>query len=95
MPTARSFVPLAILGGFLWAAAPVLSFDRGPSSQQHPTAPQKQAPKSPPPAANQPNANQPNANQPNDDRIVKKETRMKQRDKEIDKRLKQHVVTTR
>jgi hypothetical protein len=79
MHTARSFVPLAVLGGFLWAAAPVLSFDRGPSSQQHPSpgtgaAPQKQAPKPPPPAANQ----------PNDDRIVKKETR-----------LKQHVVATR
>jgi hypothetical protein len=82
MHIARSVVPLAVLAGMLWTAAPVHSFDRGPAqrpSQQSP-APKTAAPK-PPPPANNPEAQ---------DRIAKKETRMKQRDKEIDKRLKQH-----
>ena len=83
MHIARSVIPLAIAAGVLWTAAPVRSFDRGPgqSPSKTPvqTSPPKQAAKSPPPA------NNPEAQ----DRIAKKETRMKQRDKEIDKRMKQ------
>jgi hypothetical protein len=89
MHIARSVVPLAVLAGILWTAAPVRSFDRGPeqSPGQHPAQSparppeQKPAAPKPPPPANNPEAQ---------DRIAKKETRMKQRDKEIDKRLKQH-----
>jgi hypothetical protein len=78
MQLARSAVPLVVLAGMLWTATPAQSFDRGPHPQQQ----QKQAapkPLPPPPPANTP-----------DDHITKKETRMKQRDKEIDKRMKRH-----
>jgi hypothetical protein len=78
MHIARFAVPLVVVAGLLWTAAPVRSFDRGPRPSQN-TAPSKQPPKLPPPA------NNPDAQ----DRISKKETRMKQRDKEIDKRMKQ------
>ena len=85
MQLARSVIPLAVLAGMLWTASPVRSFDRGPGQgrEQSPAPsqpPPKQATK-PPPPANNPDAQ---------DRIAKKESRMKQRDKEIDKRMKQH-----
>jgi len=76
MQSARSVLPLAVLASLLWTAPALHSFERGPSP-----APKQAAPKSPPPPP-------PVVNKP-DDRIDKKETRMKQRDKEIDKRMKQ------
>jgi len=83
MHIARSVVPLAVLAGMLWTAAPVRSFEQSPeqspSQSSAPVPVPKQAPKPPPPANNSDAK----------DRIAKKETRMKQRDKEIDKRMKQ------
>jgi hypothetical protein len=77
MQIARSVLPLAVLASLLWTAAPVHSFERGPNPAPKQAAPKPQPP--PPPAVNKP-----------DDRISKKEAKMKQRDKEIDKRMKQH-----
>jgi hypothetical protein len=75
MQVARSVLPLAILAGLLWTVPSIQSLDRPPARAPKQTT---KVPPPPPPPVKQP-----------DDRIEKKEIRMKQRDKEIDKRMKQ------
>jgi hypothetical protein len=78
MRIARSVLPLAIVAGALYFAAPVYSEGRG-------------GPRPAPAANKQTNSQATSKNIPaeqTDQRVSKKEARMKQRDKEMDKRMK-------